>query len=688
VDNEGAQSAQIPVAAVVAAVNNPPEALVTSSTLTPNVARNVSGGRTITYQNIFDAIDFREYDFDTANKPNLNDAHGIRFRIESVESGVLRATNNTGTQISYVPGNASSMKFLVKAGADNTTSWTQLNWTPPTTGVGEFTIMKVRLFDGVDYSSSVVSIKINVDAGNTAPTASAFTVSPGIAENGALLLSYNDLLVKSSASDAENDPVYFKISFLLSGSIKYKGTTYSSAGALALTNFGPGDTLVWSPAANVNDPAVAAFKITPTDLANDGSEVTVSVNVTSVNTPPTHLSSYTYLNQTRYPNVKFVEMSHAGLLTNLAVADVEDTNLSTSIKFRIEELLAGQGVYIQNTGSCGTVPANTSFYPAVNLLETGKSLCWIQPSGVIGTYSALKLSVLDSNSALSAAPATVSVQISQGTDATPAYFGTYVTPTYKVVKGGGSITWTYEELKALSGAYDTDTSAISLVITSISNTLVGATAGTLQKNAANVSAWGGTLGQAYSSNVPTSAMVIVPGESITFSSMSSSTVATGVNTELFRFAALDSYSSAATDKAINVTLVANTGENPNFGYVAPIPVGSKTNAVLNQIPYTQFRTYADANDIDEPSSEKVKFVIKSVTTTNGSVQISKGGAACSAITTNTTEFVPGDFICYTPNSTGAALATDAIHTIMTVRAKNVPGNAEVGSTIDVPVRMP
>lgn len=689
VDAEGASSSEIDVKATVSALNTPPVAISTSGTLT-SVARNVAGGKSMTYADIFGAIDFREYDVNTSVKPGVNDAHGIKFRIESVPSGTLRAVNNTGTTINPTPTDPTTMKYLVQSGADNTNTWTQLNWTPPVNALGTYTIMKVRLYDGTDFSNTVVDINIQVTAGNTAPSVSGFTVSPGISENGAQLITYDNLLLLSGASDSENDPIKFKIWQVSSGSVTYKGTTYLTTGsAITPPVVGPGDELVWRPEANAAG-TLNAFMVKATDLTTDSSAVQVSVIVGAYNTAPTNLSSYTYTNATRYPNAKFFEITHSSLATNLNAEDVE--NGDSLLKFRIEELLGGQSVYRQTSGSCATVPAAAEFYPSGTTITNGQSFCWVQPSGVVGSYAALRLSVLDNDNAVGTTQARVSVSISVGTDAVPAYFGNYPesAPTYNVVKSAGTITWTYEELKNLSGAYDTDSSAVSLVITNINANLVSATNGTFTKNSTSLAAWAGTLGQSYNNYVPSSTMIIAPGETVTYQSFSSGGIALNTPTELFRFAAIDSTSVAATDKSIRVSLKSTnpSGKDPTFSYMGPVLLGSKTENVPVSIPYTQFRSHADAHDVNETPVDRMKFLITSVTITNGSVTISKNGAACSAITTGATLFEPGDSICFTPNATGAALATNTIHTILAVQAKDVPDEQTVGSAVNFQVRMP
>ncbi|NBW83579.1 hypothetical protein EBR21_17675, partial [bacterium] len=323
VDGEGATSAQIPVNGTVTAVNTAP--VVLSVSALSSVARNVSGGKSISYQNIFDAIDFREYDVNTLAKPGINDAHGIKFRIESVNSGTLRAVTSSGAIINPTPGDVSTMKYLVQAGADNTTSWTTLNWTPPANANGTYTIMKVRLYDGQDFSDSLVNITVNVTAGNTAPAASGFTMSPGIAENNAQLITYDNMLSLSGATDPENDLIKFKITYLSSGSVTFNGVTYNSVGTIVTPpTVGPGESVIWRPGTNLSGLATQAFQIKPTDLSNDGSSVQVNVDVSAVNTAPTNLSSYTYAGATRYPNAKHFEITYASLITNLSASDIED----------------------------------------------------------------------------------------------------------------------------------------------------------------------------------------------------------------------------------------------------------------------------------------------------------------------------------------------------------------------------
>jgi hypothetical protein len=594
-DGNGATSTEIDVKGTVTSVNDAPVILSASSL--SSVAKNAT--KTITYDDIFAAIDFREYDINTSAKPALGDLHGISFRIESVNSGTLIGSN--GTSIAPTPGNTASMKSLVKSGSqDLSSSWYSTTWTPPANLAGTYTVMKVRLFDGQAWSNTVASINITVTAGNTTPTATvaSFTVSPGISENGAQIVTYDNLMGYTGAGDADGDLVKFKVVNLNSGSLKINGTTYSTVGAIAAQpQIGPGESFIWYPANNVNG-TLSAFNIKLTDTVADSTAITASVLVGNYNTAPTNNASL-LISGTRYPNASVIVITHSALRTGLAVAD--DTDAATAVTFRVESLEGGQGLNYASTGNCAS-PTSAAVAGSTSINST-QDLCWIPPAGVVGTYDAFKVSVIDSNGAQSPTVATIQVTLT-GSDTAPAYYGSYpASPTYNVVQASGTVTWTYEQLKGLVGAYDTDSNAISLMVTYVNPTVVGTNIGSLVKNGGvALSTWGGSLGGARTSATVNNGNIIVPGESITFQSLSSAGTVIGTSYEAFRFAAVDSTTVASTAKSIYITPQnASTDYNPNFTYVGPVPIGSKQTATVNEITYAQFLAETAGWSFTDPS---------------------------------------------------------------------------------------
>jgi hypothetical protein len=446
---------------------------------------------------------------------------------------------------------------------------------------------------------------------------------------------------------------------------------------------GPGESFVWYPPSNLNG-TLSAFGVKLTDAVVDSAEVIGSVLVSNYNTAPTNLASY-LVSGTRYPNASVVSISHSALRTGLSVSD--DTDAATAVTFRVESIIGGQGLNYASTAGCAaTTGAVVAGSTSIN---SSQDLCWIPPAGVVGTYDAFRVSVVDSAGAASPTVAMIQVTLS-GSDTGPGYYGSYPgSPTYNVVKASGTVTWTYEQLKGLSGAYDTDSAAVSLMITYVNPSVVGTNIGTLVKNGGvSMFAWGGALGGARSSATVNNGNILVPGESITFQSISTSGLTVGTPYEAFRFAAVDSTTVASTAKSIYITPQnASTDYNPNFSYVGPIPIGSKQTATVNEITYAQLRAYANAFDINETSTQNMRFRIIAVGASIGTVTLKKSGGSCAAISVPANDtytaqgfIIPGDTICYqTPNNTDP---TGNVKSILQIRAENI--NASQAQTSSYP----
>jgi hypothetical protein len=735
VDGENATSTAIDVKGVVTAVNTAPVYL--SATSLSSVAKNAV--KTITYDDIFAAIDFREYDVNTSAKPALGDNHGLRFRIESVNAGTLVGSN--GTAIAPTPGNVASMKYLVKSGSqDLSSSWSSLSWTPPSNLTGTFTIMKVRLYDGEDFSDGVASIQISVTAGNATPTftTSAFTYSPGIGENDALLVKYDDLVAYTGAADADGDVVKFKVSWLSSGSLTIGGTNYTSAGAIgAEPSIGPGQTFVWKPAANTNG-TLAAFKVKLTDTVADSTEVTASVIVSDINQAPTIANTaITITGATRYTSsANPFAISYATLSTALGLSDPDIVGNYT---ITVTNWLGGQGIGSSSVSNCSS---SVTYFPSSVSMNSGSTyFCWIPPAAVTGTYAAFRVSVADNNNALSGQTALVSINIT-GSDSVPSYLsgcyanttlnsaactttgefgkdGTYFS-TFDINKtGAGAGTYidlSYERLKALTGARDIDSAPIQFVVTYVNGSMLDASSTLIKLGTGSMTAYTGT-----GTPAPAATQLIGPGETMRYSLGSSlgSSLGIGSTYDLLGIKLYDGNSiTGITEKRIKVITRNGATQVPTVNFSAPIPLYSTAGGTAGAIQattyyrltYAELRNYIDAYDLDDQtwSTSTLRVVgggtYLTGTTTNGMftnvvAMYRDSSTNCSsllAITngTNSTagassysELISGNAICFQVNSTATtSLNASNTNTLTILQLAIVQAGSTVAKYIPLQIR--
>jgi hypothetical protein len=684
--------------------------ILSASSLT-SVAKNVV--KTITYTDIYNAIDFRDYDLNTSAKPALGDLHGISFRIESVNSGTLVGSN--GTSIAPTPGNSASMKYLVQSGADLSSSWASLNWTPPPNLTGTYTVMKVRLFDGQDWSNTVASINITVTAGNSTPTytASSFTYSPGIDENGALLVRYDDLISYTGAADADGDVIRIKVVRLNSGSITVNGTTYSTVGAIgAAPSIGPGQTFIWRPATNAFG-TPSAFGIVLTDTVADSAEITASVTVSSVNTAPTLANaSGTISGAARYTyNMTPFAISYSTIQSALGITDAE----SEVITLQISSWVGGQRVGSFSSSGC----TSPTYYDGSNTITVtstnGHNFCWIPPDGVTGVVDAFRVQVSDASGAIAGQTGLIKVNITTGSNAAPSVvsgckiastndttvtcggsiaFGSATaaeTPVWSVVKAGGTLSWTYDYLKSLSGVRDTDTSSVSFVITGINTNLTTPTSASLQKNSVNVTTYPG-------SGTPATTALIGPGEKITFNSSNNISSTYDNDTYLFKIKAYDGAALSA-EMWIKVSLVASsTDQPPNFRFAAPMimPTATAVSGTAMVFSYATIRAHLDANDVNEAAGDLPRGNMNLYVTSASGANFTVYKSASSACTTPTlmaagVTISSSDFLCVYPDATSAGNLNNVANAataypLVNIKVSNYTGSAN--STTYYPTNNP
>jgi subtilisin family serine protease len=118
---------------------------------------------------------------------------------------------------------------------------------------------------------------------NIAPTLTAISTLAGATEDTAYTISHAALAANANEFDADGDPISFRVVLVSSGTLTKNGSPVVPGS----THLAAGENLVWTPAANANGSAVAAF----TTRAFDGTAVSataiqVNVAVAAVNDAP------------------------------------------------------------------------------------------------------------------------------------------------------------------------------------------------------------------------------------------------------------------------------------------------------------------------------------------------------------------------------------------------------------------
>ncbi|NBO39296.1 hypothetical protein EBU99_12020, partial [bacterium] len=654
-DNAGSYSATSPVVSInVAAVNNLP--VMGTAGAFPNTGANaITGplakdvGIAMSYDQLANILPVTDADY-TGGTPTAGD---ITYRIESVNSGVLYlGTNNSGEVITPSYADFANMKRIVKTGANNTSTTSNVFWKPPVNGSGTFSVMSVRAFDGTDYSATVREVFVTIASSNAAPVWSNtivtntynVTLSTGTSQNGALPITYDTLLAATSPTDADGNIVKFKISNLSSGSLTVAGTTYSTVGTIATPpSVGPGESIVWRPGTDAVGSPLSAFKIVATDnVADNANPVTVRVNVSGVNQAPTINATWTVGTGTTRNTYKVFTFQE--IAEGLGVLDFEDANSSvlvasrfTNMKLRIEQMVAGQEIRI---GTTNNAASSSPLDNSNRVITPSKYVFWMPPANRDGTMEAFRVSAIDTGNLSSAQMGTVYIPVS-GTNAVP-----YMNAASKVYSFGSStqgvpLTVTYQQLATALDPRDDDSTFLTFVVTSISNS-------TLKKGTVSMTTHDASTGLA-----PATSALIAPNESVVV--FPTATV-TGSATELFKVRVWDG-ESFSTDPANTATIKADLtafNQKPILTYVKPFSgISEGGNLVFS---YNEFRSglvngvaRTNAYDAEEAlPTTSLKFRVKSIL--SGSLAVN-GGAALSA----GADLAPGDQWKWTPaaNANGA-----------------------------------
>ncbi|MHC4591284.1 MAG: Ig-like domain-containing protein, partial [Planctomycetota bacterium] len=140
---------------------------------------------------------------------------------------------------------------------------------------------------GYDLWGNVVPTRGEPDIGaheyqNAAPTLTAISALSGAVEDQDFTITYAALAAAADEADPDGDTVSFRVESVTSGTLK-KGGAWVVPGTTLL---GPGESLVWHPAADANG-TLAAFTVKAWDgQAASDSPVQVSAEVAPVNDAP------------------------------------------------------------------------------------------------------------------------------------------------------------------------------------------------------------------------------------------------------------------------------------------------------------------------------------------------------------------------------------------------------------------
>jgi hypothetical protein len=679
----------------LASVNNPP--VISSASNLTAVAKNAN--KSITFTDVFNAIAFIDRDYGTT-KHAIGANPSLKFRIESVGSGTLRQTSNTGTIINPVPGDLATMPYLV-ASSPAANEVTTVNWTPSQGLTGNYVAMSVRIFDGTDFSYTRANIVVPVSAGNTKPSYTAvsfFTLgvdggTAGTSENGALQISYSTLQSLSGATDADGDVIRFKVPSVTTGKLTVGNTEYTSASNTSGILLSPGDRVVWSPGANAVG-NLSAFAI----LANDGTEdatgsLTVKVAVSDVNQPPTITNGFVTI--TGGSRNTFKEITYSALKTALGATDPEDDtdgNAATNLHFYIEDLVSGQRLTVGDSGGA----VSTVSYLNQRNVYTDDSFFWDPPENATGTFEAFIVTAVDSTNNSSLTSARVSVEIT-GSNLAPTYTNATTSFSYTVNRGGtqawsnGTVTGAVD-LKALTGAYDPDTSLTSFVVTQIDSNLA-AVIGTLKKGTTNITAYSGTGAVSPSS-------IITFGERIDL--VVNTNAATGTY-NLFKVKAFDGVALGA-ERTISLTVAAGgTNQVPTISTPVDFVYTSGTDPW--SITYANLRANSGVSDAEEHpvylgNSLKFRITLTRVGADNGSNPCERGtlersvnGGAWTTVSVASggtpVDVGPNDQLRFTHNTTGnpgCRVESLTPTEIFRVKALDVDGglSSEASVKIEIP----
>ncbi|MBM4036795.1 MAG: hypothetical protein FJ291_34100, partial [Planctomycetes bacterium] len=416
---------------------------------------------------------------------------------------------------------------------------------------------------------------------NSPPTLTTVALLLGAVEDQPFTITYATLAGAADEADSDGDTLSFRIEAVTTGTLTEGGVPVVPGTTL----LSPGESLVWTPAANANG-AVGAFTVVAWDgRAASAAAVPVNVNVAAVNDAPTLTTVATLSNGVEDQDLT---ISYATLAAAADEADVDGDPLS----FRIEAVSSGT----LTKGGVPVVPGDT--------LGTGEDLVWRPALNANGTLRAFTVVAWDGQ-----APSATAVPVNVGV--APVNDPPTLT-TVTTLPGGvenQDFTITYATLAGAADEADIEGDPLSFLIDGVST-------GTLTKNG----------------------LPVVPG--VTLLSAGESLVwrpATDANGTLqaFTVRAWDGHSPSAPPVQVSVA-VAPSNIPPTLTTVAPLLGGVED----QDYTITYAALAAAANEAD-PNGDPLSFRIEAVS----SGILTKGGAP---VVPGTTLLSTGETLVWRP----------------------------------------
>lgn len=239
-----------------------------------------------------------------------------------------------------------------------------------------------------EFGSFVVTKSGSSTSSTGAPTLTAVGTLSGAWEDCAFTISYAALVAAANEADAEGDALSFRVEGVASGALTKDGTPVAAGSTL----LGPGESLVWTPAADAHG-TLNAFTLRAWDgQAASAAPVQVLVDVTAVNDAPT-LSSIGAVSGATAGSPW--TLGYSALAATANEADVDGDALC----FRVATVTSGA---LTKNGTPVAAGSTT--------LGPGESLVWTPTAGTLGTVCAFTVTAWDGQTA-SPTPVAVDVAV-------------------------------------------------------------------------------------------------------------------------------------------------------------------------------------------------------------------------------------------------------------------------------------
>ena len=254
--------------------------------------------------------------FNTANNnrvsiTDVDDRGGVMRLVLTTVNGTLSLGSTTGVVFLSGNGVQNTSMSLIGTRANLDSALDGLTFRPNANFNGSASITMTTDDQGNSGLGGALSdtntVALTVTSVNDLPTIANSTPALRIALAGdPFTLNYATLLAAVGAADVDvGEVLQLQVVQVSSGTLK-KGGVLVTPG---VTSIGPGESLVWTPPANVND-SLAAFVLRAVDSANAGSVVTATVTI-DVTTIVRYLRSYNPVTDYHFFTMSVSEFNNA-----------------------------------------------------------------------------------------------------------------------------------------------------------------------------------------------------------------------------------------------------------------------------------------------------------------------------------------------------------------------------------------